>query len=60
MVPVLFAFGGWQTASFVSGEMKNPERDLSRGLMFGVLGVIVLYVAVSLLCVLALDPSSWR
>ena len=25
MVPVLFAFGGWQTASFISGEMKNPE-----------------------------------
>jgi APA family basic amino acid/polyamine antiporter len=57
MVPVLFAFGGWQTASFVSGEMKNPERDLSRGLLFGVLGVIVLYVAVSLLCVLALGPT---
>src|SRR5687768_4829398 len=24
MVPVLFAYGGWQTASFVSGEMKSP------------------------------------
>ena len=56
MVPVLFAFGGWQTASFVSGEMRNPERDLPRGLLFGVLGVIVLYVAVSLVCVLALGP----
>jgi APA family basic amino acid/polyamine antiporter len=57
MVPVLFAYGGWQTASFVSGEMKNPERDLPRGLLFGVLGVIVLYVAVSTLCVLVLGPE---
>ena len=57
MVPVLFAFGGWQTASFVSGEMKNPERDLPRGLLFGVVGVIVLYVAVALLCALVLGPT---
>src|SRR5205823_13947890 len=26
MVPVLFAYGGWQTASFVSAEMRHPER----------------------------------
>jgi basic amino acid/polyamine antiporter, APA family len=54
MVPVLFAYGGWQTASFVSGEMRNPERDLPRGLLIGVAGVAALYVSVSLLCVLVL------
>src|SRR5688500_17940267 len=58
MVPVLFAYGGWQTASFVSGEMRNPERDLPRGLLFGVLGVVVLYLAVNLVCILALGPSA--
>src|SRR5213076_2447380 len=47
MVPVLFAYGGWQTASFVSGEMRNPRRDLPRGLLIGVIGVIVCYVLVS-------------
>ena len=57
MVPVLFAFGGWQTASFISGEMKNPERDLPRGLLFGVLGVVVLYLAVNVVCILALGPQ---
>ena len=57
MVPVLFAYGGWQTASFVSGEMKNPERDLPRGLLFGVLGVVALYLAVNLVCIVALGPQ---
>src|SRR5437762_6960475 len=42
MVPVLFAYGGWQTASFVSGEMRDPRRDLPRGLFIGVAGVIAL------------------
>src|SRR5437867_4132993 len=27
LVPVLFAYGGWQTACFVAGEMKEPRRD---------------------------------
>jgi APA family basic amino acid/polyamine antiporter len=57
MVPVAFAYGGWQTASFVAGEMRNPGRDLSRGLVAGVLGVILLYLAVNLVCVRVLGPA---
>src|SRR5207244_3418570 len=41
MAPVLFAYAGWQTASFVAGELKRPERDLPRGLLWGVSGVVV-------------------
>jgi basic amino acid/polyamine antiporter, APA family len=50
MVPVLFAYGGWQTASFVSGEMRDPRRDLPRGMLIGVMGVVVLYLLVSFVC----------
>jgi APA family basic amino acid/polyamine antiporter len=57
MVPVLFAYGGWQTASFVSGEMREPRRDLPRALLIGVLGVVVLYVAVNIVCLRALGPD---
>jgi len=51
LAPVLFAFGGWQSAGFVSGELRNPQRDMPRGLLFGVSGVIVLYLAVNVVCV---------
>ncbi|HVR98187.1 MAG TPA: amino acid permease [Thermoanaerobaculia bacterium] len=57
MTPVMFSFGGWQTASFVAGEMRNPRRDLARGLLIGVLGVIALYVAVNVACVHALGAQ---
>jgi APA family basic amino acid/polyamine antiporter len=57
MVPVLFAFGGWQTASFISGELKDPERDLPRGLLIGVIGVVILYLAVNVVCLHALGPA---
>ena len=57
MTPVAFAYGGWQTASFVAGEMRDPRRDLSRGLVLGVLGVIVLYLSVNFVCVKVLGPQ---
>jgi APA family basic amino acid/polyamine antiporter len=54
MAPVLFAYGGWQTASFVSGELRDARRDLPRGLVLGVGGVILLYLGVNWVCVRAL------
>jgi APA family basic amino acid/polyamine antiporter len=57
MVPVAFAYGGWQTASFVAGEMRDPRRDLSRGLVVGVMGVVVLYLSVNFVCVRVLGPA---
>jgi basic amino acid/polyamine antiporter, APA family len=51
LVPVLFAYGGWQTASFVAGEMREPRKNLPRALLIGVVGVIVLYLAVNFVCV---------
>jgi APA family basic amino acid/polyamine antiporter len=47
LVPIMFTYGGWQTASFVSGEMKDPQRDLARGLIFGVIGVVAVYLLVN-------------
>lgn len=57
MTPVMFAYGGWQTSSFVAGEMRDPRRDLSRALLWGVAGVVLLYTAVAFVCVYALGPQ---
>lgn len=57
MTPVLFAYGGWQTASFVSGEMRRPERDLPRGLLLGVVGVVICYAAVNWVCLKVLGAD---
>jgi len=57
MVPVLFAYGGWQTASFVSGEIREPRKNLPRALIIGVTGVVIFYVAVNFVCVRVLGVS---
>ncbi|HTP35186.1 MAG TPA: amino acid permease [Candidatus Acidoferrales bacterium] len=56
-IPVAFAYGGWQTATFVAAEMRNPRRDLARGLILGVSGVVVLYLSVNFVCVKVLGPD---
>lgn len=54
LVPVLFSYGGVQSACFLAGEIRNPRRNLPRALIFGVLGVVTLYLLVNLSCMWAL------
>lgn len=44
LIPVLFAYGGWQSTNFVAEELRQPTRDLPRALVLGVIGVVVTYV----------------
>jgi basic amino acid/polyamine antiporter, APA family len=57
MTPVMFAYGGWQTSSFIAGEMREPRRDLARGLVIGVMGVIALYMGVNFVCLRVLGAE---
>jgi APA family basic amino acid/polyamine antiporter len=57
LIPAQFAYGGWQTACFVAGEVREPRRNLPRGLLLGVLGVIFVYLSVNYVCVHALGAG---
>ena len=57
LIPTQFAYGGWQTACFVAGEVREPRRNLPRGLLLGVLGVIVVYLSVNYVCVQVLGAD---
>jgi APA family basic amino acid/polyamine antiporter len=48
LIPIMFSYGGWQTANFVAGEMKDARRNLGRALMAGVFAVIAIYLLVNL------------
>jgi basic amino acid/polyamine antiporter, APA family len=57
MVPVLFGYGGWQTSNYIAGEIREPRKNLPRALVFGVVGIIVLYLTVNFAYVQALSPA---
>lgn len=48
LVPVLFAYGGWQQTNFVAEEMVDPRRDLPRALVLGVCIVAAAYLSANL------------
>lgn len=57
MVPVVFAYGGWQTSNYVASEIRDPRRNLPRALLLGVLGIIALYLSVNFIYVAVLSPA---
>jgi len=44
---VLFSYGGWQHASFLAGETKNPARNVPVAMITGALIVTVIYLLVN-------------
>jgi APA family basic amino acid/polyamine antiporter len=58
LVPVMFAYGGWQNLNFVAEETRDPLRNLPRAIMIGVLCVIVVYVGANVAYVHTLTAPS--
>lgn len=57
MIPIVFTYGGWQTANYVAGEMKDPARTLGRALLGGMVAVAAIYLLTDLACARALGPA---
>ncbi|HMP77913.1 MAG TPA: amino acid permease, partial [Pirellulaceae bacterium] len=45
IVPTIFAYGGWQHALWLAGEVRNPSKVVPRAIMIGVAIVIVTYLS---------------
>jgi APA family basic amino acid/polyamine antiporter len=55
LVPVLFTYGGWQNTNLIAEEIIEPERNLPRALVLGVLGVVVVYLLANITYLRALS-----
>jgi len=47
LLSVFWAYDGWVDLSFVTGEIKNPRRNVPRAIIGGVSVAIVLYVLIN-------------
>ena len=57
LVPVMFSYSGWNAASYVAEEIRDPQRLLPRALALGTGAVVALYLALNLLYVYSLPAA---
>lgn len=48
LVAALWAYDGWNNLNMVAGEVKNPQRNLPRALIYGTLLVMAIYLLTNL------------
>ncbi|HEX3848616.1 MAG TPA: amino acid permease [Steroidobacteraceae bacterium] len=58
MLGALWAYDGWQNVAPLSGEVKDPQRNLPRALVGGTLIVMALYLFANLGYFYALTPTA--
>ena len=56
MLGVLWAYEGWQYATFSAGETINPQRNFPRAFLLGVSALIGIYLLANLAYLTALGP----
>ena len=49
LIPVMFAYSGWNAATYVAEEIQAPGRNLPRALALGALAVAAIYFMLNLL-----------
>ncbi len=54
---IMFAYSGWNAATYIGSEIKNPNRNLPGSLVIGTGIVVLLYLGLNLLFVYAIPPA---
>ena len=57
LIPVMFAYSGWNAAAYIAEEIKDPGRNVPRALALGTVAVIVIYVLLNFLYLFVLPVN---
>jgi len=57
LIPIFFAYDGWENSTQVAEEVRDPQRNVPRSLILGTLAVLVVYVLANLVYLLAVGPA---
>ena len=60
MIFVLLTYGGWNEAAYLSGEVRDPRRNMIRILVGGILALTLIYLLVNLGYLAALGLGGMR
>ncbi len=58
LIATLWTYDGWYAVTFSAGEMRSPQHDLPRGLLLGVVVVVLAYALLNLVYLRALGVAT--
>ena len=57
---ILFAYSGWNAATYIGSEIRNPEKTIPRSLLLGTGIVTVLYILINIVFIYAIPPEDMK
>jgi len=60
LIAVLWTYDGWYSVNCAAGEIKNPGKNIPRGLILGTLSVTLIYFLVNVVYVTALPVERMK
>ena len=60
LVYVMYSYSGWNAAAYITGEIKRPEKNVPRALLYGTGLVLIIYTALNAVFLLAAPASELR
>jgi APA family basic amino acid/polyamine antiporter len=58
LVPVMFTYAGWNAASYIAEEIRDPGRNVPRALAMGTVAVVLVYLLMNVIYLYALPVSA--
>ena len=49
LIIIMYAYSGWNSSTYITGEIRDPEKNLPRALFLGALLVTAIYLAMNVL-----------
>jgi basic amino acid/polyamine antiporter, APA family len=59
-IPAIFAYSGWNAVIYIAGEVKEPEKNLPKALLWANLLVISLYLAVNVVYIYGVPVTEMK
>jgi basic amino acid/polyamine antiporter, APA family len=59
-IPAIFAYSGWNAVIYIAGEVKEPEKNLPKALLWANLLVITLYLAINVVYIYGVPVTEMK
>lgn len=54
---IMFAYSGWNAATYIGSEIKDPLKNLPRSLLIGTFSVMIMYLLINIVFIYAIHPD---